>query len=112
MIHTNLTQERWNTFSIHQQLANVGTDVSRAIRWKNKGNLEYSQQALDRALELLDLTIQDEKYKGRGAFRELLRTREALKDYFLGDNQYFTNDEIWHNYFLHFNYAYAIEKGK
>lgn len=112
MIHTNLTQERWNTLSIHQQLANVGTDVSRAIRWKNKGNLEYSQQALDRALELLDLTIQDQKYKGRGALRELLRTREALKDYFLGDNQYFTNDEIWHNYFLHFNYAYAIEKGR
>lgn len=112
MIHKGLTQERWNTFSIHQQLANVGTDVSRAIRSRQQNDLEYSQLALERALELLDLTIQDPKYKGRGAFRELLRTREALKDYFLGDNQYHTTDEIWHNYFFSFNYAYAIQKGK
>ena len=94
MIHKNLTQERWNTFSINQQLANVRTDISRAIRWKNKGNLEYSQQALEPALELLNLTIQDKKYKGRGAFRELLRTREVLKDYFLDDNQYSTNGTL------------------
>jgi hypothetical protein len=112
MIHTNLTQERWNSFSLLFQLSNVGADVSRAIRGNQQGDPESARLSLDRALELLDLTIQDPKYKGRGAFKELVRTREALKDYFLGDNQYHTTDEIWHNYFLQFNFAYAISKGK
>lgn len=111
LIHKDLTLERWFKFSLFEQLANVGCDIERTIQWKKNGNLDYSQKAFERALELLSLTILDPKNK-KGARRELYRVREALLDYFIGDNEYNTTDEQWHNYFYDFNYAAAIQRGR
>jgi hypothetical protein len=111
-IHKTLTPERWFQFSLMEQLANVGTDVERAMQWKKAGNLDYSQKAFERALELLYYTIADPKNVKRGALRELCRMREVLIDYFVGDNEYGSSDELWSSYFYAFNYAAAIEKGR
>lgn len=111
MIHKDLTPEHWFSFSIFQQLANVGTDVARAIDWKKKNNAEYSMKALERALELLDLTVADLKNRG-GRRRELLRVREALVDFLVYDNEYKTSEEFWQEYFYNFNYAAALERGR
>ena len=108
-MHKELTNERWFRFSLEEQLANVGCDIDRAISWKKRGMLEDSHAAFYRALELLGLTIADPKHKKR--LRELTRTREALIDYFLCNNEYNTTDDIWHNYFLWFNYAAALKRG-
>ena len=43
------------------------------------------QKALERAIELLDLTIADPKNKKR--LKEVLRVREALLDHFIFDNE-------------------------
>ncbi|MEX0848686.1 MAG: hypothetical protein WD055_00480 [Candidatus Dependentiae bacterium] len=110
-IHKGLSLERWFTFSLFEQLANVGTDIERVINWKKKENIDYSEKAFARALELLDLTILDDKNKG-GKLRELLRMREILIDYFVYDNQYNSNDKMWQDYFYQFNYAAAIQNGK
>lgn len=110
IIHKELAAGRWFELSLMEQLANVGTDIERCIRWKKKGNLEYSQKAFERALELLTLTILDPKHKGR--LRELGRAREALIDYFMCDNEYNSTEEFWQNYFYQFNYAAALQKGR
>lgn len=110
-IHTDLTLERWFQFSLFEQLANVGTDIARTIQWQKSGKVNYSEKAFERALELLDLTIIDPKNKG-GSRKELVRVREALKDYFVYDNEYQTTEEFWQQYFYHFNYAAAIQRGK
>lgn len=109
--HKELSPERWFKFSLFEQLANVGADVGRTINWRNKGNMIDSAMAFERALELLDLTIIDQKNKGP-RLKELLRVREALKDHFLGDNVYATTDNQWENYFYDFNYAAAIARGR
>ncbi len=108
--HTSLTIERWSRFSLLEQLANVGSDVERTIQWKKRGNLEYSQNAFERVLELLDFTIEDPKNKKR--LREILRVREALIDYFMYSNEYSSTDKSWQDYFYQFNYAAAMQKGK
>lgn len=105
-----LASGRWFKFTLMEQLANVGTDVERAIQWRKKGNLDYSQKAFERALELLDFTVRDPKNKKR--LKEPLRAREALVDYFMGENMYGSTDELWQNYFYGFNYAAALAKGK
>lgn len=87
-------------------MANVGSEVSTALNWKNK-DLKSSQMAFDRALELLDLTIADPKNKKR--VREITRAREALCDYFLGKNQYNSSERNWHDYFYAFGYASALK---
>ena len=108
--HKELTAERWFTFSLFEQLANVGSDIERTIQWRKRGNDAYSQQAFNRALELLDLTIADPKHLKR--LREIVRTREALVDYFMYDNSYGSSDQIWQKYFYNFNYAAALAHGK
>lgn len=111
IIHKDLTLEHWFKFSLFEQLANVGCEIERTIYWKKNANLEYSRKAFERALELLTFTIMDPKNKGP-RLKELGRTREALIDHFVYDNEYNTTDEIWQKYFFDFNYAAAIARGR
>ncbi|HSC25613.1 MAG TPA: hypothetical protein VLB80_05370, partial [Candidatus Babeliales bacterium] len=66
--------------------------------------------ALKRAFDLLNLTIQDPKNRKR--LRELGRMREVLYGYFNNDNSYSYTDEVLHRYFMDYNYMAAIQKGK
>ena len=109
-IHKGLASGRWFELSLIEQLANVGMDIDRVIRWRQKGNNEYSDQAFERALDLLDLTIADPKHKKR--LKELARTRELLIDYFVYDNEYSSTDQSWQDYFYPFNYAVALRRGR
>ncbi len=101
--HKNLASGRWNVLSFFEQMANVGSEVERALKWKEKENVEYSRMAFDRALELLDLTIADAKNKMR--LKELLRLRETLADYFEFENTYQSSGKSFQNYFYSFNFA-------
>ena len=101
--HKDLTAERWQTFSFYEQMANIGSEVFRAMSWQQR-NREYSRLALERALELLDLTL-EASIRSRSRLKELARLRETLVDYFSFDNEYGSTDKSWQNYFNAFNYA-------
>lgn len=111
MIHKGLTPERWFKFTLFEQLANIGCEIDRTIRWKNEGRFEESKEAFERALELLTLTILNPDI-ARGARKELVRTRYALIDHFVYSNEYNSTDEQWHNYFFDFSYAAAMQREK
>ena len=113
IIHKDIYESgRWFKMSLFEQLGNVGSDVERAISWRNQGNMEYSNNALYRALELLDFTVADKKHRGTGRLKEILRIRECLADYFLGDNLYGFTDESWQEYFFNYACAAAIARGR
>jgi hypothetical protein len=97
--HADLAAGRWNTFSLATQLANVGSEVGRAQRWRND-NPERSERAFVRALELLDLTIGDPRWRGRR--KELTRLRELLCDAKFGGTQYGSDLASFEKYFLAF----------
>lgn len=101
--HESLASGRWRSLSLIEQLANIGSEVERALNWRQKGNPAYSQRALERALELIDLTIADPRHRAR--LKEITRLREAILDYFLGDNFYQSSDHLWRRYFYAFGYA-------
>lgn len=101
--HQQLASGRWQGMNFFEQMANIGSEVERAIKWKNKNNQEYSGMAFERALELLDLTIADVKNKKH--LKEMLRLREMLSDYFFFNNEYHSADQKWQNYFYSFNFA-------
>lgn len=105
MKHKDLSNGRWNDFSFFEQMGNVGSEVERAIIWKNR-NIENSGLAMERALELLSLTIEDKKNAGK--LKELTRVYEFLNDYYYGDNQYGSTDSGWQKYFYNFAYAARI----
>lgn len=99
--HKSLAAGRWFELSFAEQLANVGTDIERAIKFKARGDEESSKGALFRALELWCLTIQDPKIT-RPQRREMCRAKEVFLEYFIGDNRYKCTDQQWLNYFDYF----------
>lgn len=105
--HKELAEGRWFKLSFFEQMANIGSEIGRAINWKDKDE-KHSNAAFERGLELLDLTIEDKK--NRRHLKELCRLREVLADYFCFDNIYGLDDEKWNNYFYAFNCAAAIKK--
>lgn len=84
-------------------MANIGSEVERALNWRAKQNAAYSLRALERALELVDLTLEGGWEAPR--LKELARMREALADDFLGANEYGSTEEAWRRYFSHLTYA-------
>lgn len=101
--HKDLAAGRWKELPLVEQMANIGSEVERALKWRAKNNAAYYRQAFERALELLDLTL--ESNKGYACLKEVARLREAIVDYFSGQNEFKSSDDIWRRYFLPFNYA-------
>lgn len=86
-----------------EQLSNIGSEVERALMWSAKKNSAFTQKSLDRALELIDLSLDSTQNFPR--LKELARVREILVDYFLGQNEYQSSENSWRKYFLHFTLA-------
>ena len=101
--HKQLAAGGWAKLSLMEQMANIGSEVERTISWRDKKNLDYSNRAFERALELLDLTVENSKRVS--CLKELLRLREMLVDYFVFDNEYSSSDKLWRSYFYPFNFA-------
>jgi hypothetical protein len=101
--HRELAEGRWITLSFVEQMANIGGEVERALNWREKNNADYSQRAFERAIELVDLTLDDGRNISR--FGEVARVREALTDYFAGTNQYGSTGLLWRKYFGAFGFA-------
>lgn len=101
-------QKRWHDLSLMEQLANVGSEVERALNWQEKGNTEYTTISFERSLELLDYTTEgmDNFYR----LKELKRLREILVDYFAGQNIYHSSAGLFRNYFYGFNYAASLSR--
>lgn len=101
--HAELAAGRWKELSLVERMANIGSEVERAISWREKGNPDYSRKAFERALELIDLSL--ECTRRRSHLKEIARVREALVDYFQGMNEFESTDYSWRKYFLPFAYA-------
>lgn len=101
--HKELAAGRWGQLTFLEQMANVGSEVERALNWRAKDNAAYAQRAFERALELLDLTLANTRTRSR--LKEVARAREAFVDFFAGDNVYRSTEASWKKYFLAFAYA-------
>jgi hypothetical protein len=108
--HQKLASGGWGKLNFFEQMANIGSEVERGITWRNKNSNEYSQKAIERAFELLNLTIASQQKQKK--LKELTRLREVLVDYFFGQNQYSSTDRLWQKYFYAFNYAAMKSRAK
>jgi hypothetical protein len=100
--HRDLAAGGWGRLSLAEQLANVGSEVGRLRRWRGRDEAVASR-AFERALELLDLTLADVRWRGR--LKEIARARELLCDAAAGGHAYGTSLEALDRYFLAFAVA-------
>lgn len=101
MRHTALADGRWAELSLPEQLAHVGSEVDRAIRAAERQNTARFEGALDRALELFDLTVADDRWRGHRR-REILRAREEFCRLFFDDDVPENSARGLSDYFLRF----------
>ncbi|HJU85962.1 MAG TPA: hypothetical protein VJ788_01165 [Gemmatimonadota bacterium] len=101
MGHDTLAGGRWQTLTILEQMGNIGSEVERAIRAHGAGRQDRFEHALDRALELFDLTAADERWRGHRR-REILRAREEFCRLFFDPQPPAGSAEGLKRYFLAF----------
>ncbi len=101
-IHKNLAKGGWSKLSLKEQLGNIGSEVLRTCRAKDKDD-ELFQAATERALELFDLTLDDPRWQGRR--KEIARSREVFCDAVFGGKLYKSSLKDLTRYFDQFAYA-------
>lgn len=89
-IHSEAAREDWLTRPITYQMGNIGSEVSRSLKWIAKGNQARADKAIDRALELFDFTV-EANTKNHFRLTEVLKARDEFCDYFFNNNSYHTD---------------------
>ncbi len=102
-IHREELRATWRKFSVEEQLGNIGSEVSRASRWQDKDEKLYNG-AVDRALELFDMTLEDPRWHGP-VLKEIALAREVFCDAFFGGKEYGTTFKNLQPYFDQFALA-------
>ncbi len=100
--HKELAAGRWFELSLAQQLGNIGSEVLRAWRQKGKDEKMF-WVAVEKALELFDLTLDDSRWQGRRW--EIARAREVFCDAVYGGQLYKSSFEDLVRYFDYFALA-------
>lgn len=103
-IHTSLAAGRWQTLTVSEQLGNVGSEVERALRARDQGRPDRLESALDRALELFDLTATDRRWSPARR-REILHAREQFCRVFFDHRAEPDLSDYLRKYFLQFAIA-------
>lgn len=106
-LHKNLASGEWQKLSLVEQLGNIGSEVGRVQQWFDKDEKIYNS-AVERALELFDLTLADSRWKGR--LREIARSREVFCDAITGGKEYKSSLKDLEKYFFHFAFLSQSKK--
>lgn len=83
--HKELASGRWQTLTLSEQMGNIGSEVSRASSKEHADKKEF-WVAVERALELFDLTLSDPRWRGRCG--EIARAKEVFCDTIYGGKLY------------------------
>lgn len=98
MINQNLLNS-WSKMNLIQQLGNIGSEVGRAAKWKDRDAGRF-YLAVEKALELIDLTIRDKRWGNK--IREIILAKEIFADAVLGGHEYKSSLPDVERYFMQF----------
>lgn len=103
-MYTKTIKNRWPNFTLAEQMANIGSEVNRLNSWIKKGKPELAENCAKRAIELIDASLRDPRWKGKE--KEFLSLKEAVE--ILAKFKEESNAESINRYFLPFNDLAAI----
>ena len=102
---TVAARDAWWNLSLAEQFGNIGSEISRAIKWSTK-NPATAQAALYRGLDLFDMMLDDPRHRTSVArLQEIARAREVVVDFLAGANEYGSTGPSLQKYFDHFALA-------
>ena len=98
--HKDLADGRWERMTLMEQLANIGSEVGRFFSSKQLEKEQRAQIALERALELFDMTLADSKNRQR--YKEIARAREMFAGNMYNNGDFSKEALFWQKYFFAF----------
>jgi len=111
-IHKNLAEGKWFNLAFNEQMGNIGSEVNRTIKWFKLNDNRF-QSAFERALELIDLTLTDNRWKSRR--KEIARSREVFCSLMIEPGKHNKLEKelnLINNFFLHFAIASRLQREK
>ncbi len=75
-----MNKDTWLNLTRSQQLGNIGSEIARARYWDAYNDNDNRHIAIERALRLIDLTLDDNRW-GAG-LKEIARMREVISAWF------------------------------
>ena len=110
MITYQVDRARWAKMSIFDQMGNISSEVGRAINAKEQNNIEKMENAVIRALDLFDATI-DCLIKTKSIkSKEVLRSRDQFLTIINEQNPSSQELNGLDNYFTQFAIASRLNK--
>jgi hypothetical protein len=91
---------RWQGLTLPQQMGNIGSEIARGRHWEKQGVKAHRDAAIERVMELIDLTRCDPRR--RSGLREICRLREVVSDWYLGSGAYDVSPEELQEYCTRF----------
>ena len=111
--HKGLASGEWQKLTLMEQLGNIGSEVGRTIKWFKSNNTERFRISFEKALELIDLTIADSRWKYR--LKEITRSRELFCSLMTEPERHENLDkelDTLENYFFQFGVAAGLQREK
>jgi len=71
-----MEKNKWFNLPRTQQIGNIGSEIGRAAYWEAQQDVKNKNFAIERALILLELTLDDPKWKG--GLKEVARMHEII----------------------------------
>ena len=93
-----MEQSTWVKLSLIEQLAHVGAEVHRASNWEQKKDIQSRNNALERAIDLVDSILAGANLSHRT--REIARLRETICACYAGKSEGKDSLSMLDNYFL------------
>lgn len=93
---------KWWQLSLSEQMSHLGSEIGRAVRWA-KTHPQRSWNAVERALELFALTLDDPRWRAMPwRLRELARLKEEFVDWATDRRSFSSNPDKMLRYFESF----------
>jgi hypothetical protein len=105
--HASLAARRWfKEFSFADQMGNIGSEIHRTLC--ARGDEKRYQSAVERGLELFELTMSDPRWEKH--WTKIATLREHFYEAACGSNKYPITLEDLDRYFYHFASASQLAK--
>lgn len=85
-LHQQLAAGRWLQMSLAEQIGNIGSEFSRARNAEQRQDDEQRNKALERAIDLIDLTLACPYHWTR--LKEINRLRELTASQYIKSDEY------------------------
>ena len=77
---------RWSKFTLFEQMSHIGSEIERARICEDNNDAPMRNRAIERAFDLIDVSLQDSRWRKRS--KEFCRLREILADHYCQSKEY------------------------